>query len=519
MTADFHPNGPKNREKCCARTSAGSIKFPALRTFLLCRQAGSCNHWLIDLFGLARLGAYDTGRLPIGPMRSFEGECTMLRTLTSFLFVGGVFGLAACANLNTIDRTTELSASDGRGKAVHLDIQQRLLIVNELGHVCSEPSPDALAAYAAALSIGASSSAKGAVSGAAGQQSSAASVGLRTQSITLMRDALFRMCEAFANGAVGPGQIASLLGRSQDLTAAVLAVEQLTGAVVAQQAALTGTTSSDASATAVSGTELLEIAIADEERKQERFEKAERDLAAAKIEHEAAKTEHENAKTARDAALADENATPTQKQDAEDEVALRLQDRQRAQGAVELAQAVRDSRNQALIAAQDYRSEVEANPDAAASAANAATTTAAQFSAAAQRNVLNKDATEAIAASVEAIVKTVLAKEYTEDACMAMITYLPRDFDKWTADQKANLKRVQDICFKLIATGINKRITTLFGADETSDRIDTWVKVAGNRQRLQNWLDTQTPKLNVFALLQGSYRDLRERAIAKFNIP
>ena len=113
---------------------------------------------------------------------------TMPRTLINILLIGSFIGLTACANINTIGRTTKLDSGDNIGKAVHLDIQQRLLIVNEFGYYCSEPSPDALAAYAAAFGIGASSPASGAASAAGGGQSSAASVGLRTQSITLMRD-------------------------------------------------------------------------------------------------------------------------------------------------------------------------------------------------------------------------------------------------------------------------------------------------------------------------------------------
>lgn len=55
-----------------------------------------------------------------------------------------------------------------------------------------------------------------------------------------MRDALNRMCEAYGNGAIGEAQVVTLLNRSQDLTAVIFAVEQLTGAVTANQFAVTG---------------------------------------------------------------------------------------------------------------------------------------------------------------------------------------------------------------------------------------------------------------------------------------
>ena len=51
--------------------------------------------------------------------------------------------------------------------------------------------------------------------------------------------------------------VATLLGRSQDLTAVILAIEQLTGAVAANQVSLTGTTSADASANLVANEQAL----------------------------------------------------------------------------------------------------------------------------------------------------------------------------------------------------------------------------------------------------------------------
>jgi len=148
--------------------------------------------------------------------------------------------------MNTIDRTTSLDSTNKKGKAIHLDIQQRLLVVNAMGKYCAEPSPDAMAAFAAAAGIDASAPTQDAVDAAGSMSSSAASIGLRTQSITLMRDALYRMCEAYGNEMLSKSQVMTLLSRSQDLTAVILATEQLTGAVVAQQAALSGTASADA---------------------------------------------------------------------------------------------------------------------------------------------------------------------------------------------------------------------------------------------------------------------------------
>ena len=123
------------------------------------------------------------------------------------------------------------------GTAIHLDAQQRLVLSTALGY-CAEPSPDAMSAYATSIGLGFRSSYTAAASAAAAMRSYAANVGLRTQSITLMRDALYRMCEASNNDHLADWEIAAFLRRSQDLTAVILAVEQLTGAVAANQVTL-----------------------------------------------------------------------------------------------------------------------------------------------------------------------------------------------------------------------------------------------------------------------------------------
>jgi hypothetical protein len=66
---------------------------------------------------------------------------------------------------------------------------------------CAEPSPDALSALSTSLSGGASD-VKVALNLAYSQAESAASIGLRTQSIQLLRDGMYRLCEGYAAGAV-----------------------------------------------------------------------------------------------------------------------------------------------------------------------------------------------------------------------------------------------------------------------------------------------------------------------------
>ena len=153
---------------------------------------------------------------------------TDLRTICFWaISVPAMIFLASCANTQTAGRTTELPSERGKGIAIHLEAQQRLILSNGKGHYCAEPSPDALSAHAASIALGTTSPSGGGQIDVE-QISKPTGIGLRTQSITLMRDALYRICEASNNGNLQKWETAAILLRSQDLTAVMLAVEQLT---------------------------------------------------------------------------------------------------------------------------------------------------------------------------------------------------------------------------------------------------------------------------------------------------
>lgn len=173
--------------------------------------------------------------------------------------------------MSTISRRTELP---GEGIAIHLDAPQRVVYANKAGAVCAEPSPDALQAYAASLGASFSAPSRESAALATAFSENSASIGLRTQSITLMRDALYRICEAEHNKAISHGDTVLLLERSQDLTLGVLAIEQLTGAVVARQAILTTGANADASANVNNTQAALDAARKDEAAKKDALTKA-----------------------------------------------------------------------------------------------------------------------------------------------------------------------------------------------------------------------------------------------------
>ena len=147
--------------------------------------------------------------------------------------------LTACsANHNTAYRS--FSVTDGSGAMV--DIKQRAVIVSQETYsdsngdpytqtiVCAEPSPDALSAFAAELAAEGGNGEVG-VSLAAATQETASFVGLRTQSIQLLRDAFYRACEGYMSGALTSVQFDILSRRYQRYMVALLGIEQLTGAV------------------------------------------------------------------------------------------------------------------------------------------------------------------------------------------------------------------------------------------------------------------------------------------------
>lgn len=147
--------------------------------------------------------------------------------------------LSGCsANHNSIYR--DLRTSAGTGALV--DIKQRAIMAGERNAktangnqkvVCAEPSPDSLSAYAAEIAAKTDTGKGVSVELATAFQESVAFVGLRTQSIQLLRDAMYRSCEAYMNGAISESQYSVLARRYQKHAIALLAIESLTGTVKA----------------------------------------------------------------------------------------------------------------------------------------------------------------------------------------------------------------------------------------------------------------------------------------------
>lgn len=352
-----------------------------------------------------------------------------LKGLRRALMAGAPLILAACANLNTIERRTTLPGDDESGDAiaVHLDAKQRVLVSHASGIYCAEPKPDALAANSSGQGASASVAGKGSGAISLSATESAGSIGLRTQSIELQREIFYRLCEAYYNGALTEVQLATLFGRSQNLTAVVLAVEQLTGAVAANQVILAGSSGSSSLASLVSDQKALEAARENETRAKDRLDAA----AKAKTDQDALLAEATAAAEGAEAALAAEKA----KDEPDAAAVARLQAdvdakekarRDAATKAEELGRAEAQAKLNHEDAI-DVRQKIEASLDSATSSAASNATSSGQFSVIAPRRELSAEATKEIAESVEAMVLKALETDDTIPTCLGVLAWVAQE--------------------------------------------------------------------------------------------
>ncbi len=125
-------------------------------------------------------------------------------------------------------------------ETLSIDAKQRLVLVNEYGGVnnntriaCAEPSPDAIVAQAAALSGKVSVQNQGSGGLGAASNEVAGSIGLRTQTIQVLRDGYYRLCEAYMNGAINRKEYSDVLNHVDGVIAVVMAIDVLGGPLAA----------------------------------------------------------------------------------------------------------------------------------------------------------------------------------------------------------------------------------------------------------------------------------------------
>jgi hypothetical protein len=117
-----------------------------------------------------------------------------------------------------------------------LDGKQRVVLVTDRGTktnskrvVCAEPSPDALVGIAASVSGALDVAGKGSAKAAASMAEAVQSIGRRSQTIQLLRDGLYRACEAYLNGAINDEEYKLIISRIDDFAVTLVAIDGLTG--------------------------------------------------------------------------------------------------------------------------------------------------------------------------------------------------------------------------------------------------------------------------------------------------
>jgi hypothetical protein len=133
------------------------------------------------------------------------------------------------------------------GENLSIDARQRVVLVTHQGGktrdrtvVCAEPSPDVLTAQAASGSASGAATLPAAEQGGTGQSSfsgsiagasseAAASIAMRSQTIQLLRDGLFRACEAYMNGGIDQHQYNVVLLNIHKLMVTLLGVDAIGG--------------------------------------------------------------------------------------------------------------------------------------------------------------------------------------------------------------------------------------------------------------------------------------------------
>lgn len=176
--------------------------------------------------------------------RNAEKSFGFVRIVQIGSALGIVMALAAGCS-STIHIREDVSGVD----TLSVDAKQRMMLVGarQAGHgervVCTEPMPDALVAKAAALRAdvnitGATGEASGGGGLGAASSESAASLSFRNQTVQMLRDGYFRLCEAYLNGAINKRLYRHMIANADTFMAVVAALEVLGSQPVAPAVAI-----------------------------------------------------------------------------------------------------------------------------------------------------------------------------------------------------------------------------------------------------------------------------------------
>lgn len=344
-----------------------------------------------------------------------------------FSFLCILFSLAGCAQLTHYNKERELS----KGSAVFMDAKQRGVyrVSKTTGDtvwegVCAEPSPDALSALAASLGLNLSLSDAEQLAISQSISESTGTLGIRTVAIQALRDIMYRNCEAYALGGVSEIGIETLQRRFQSTMVAIIAIEQLTGAVRAPSIILSGSSSVGAAEEILELTNKAETvrkdlatAISAEEKAKETESSAIRAVAETQTEIDNMQSDMTAIKEKQGN---DIDLTPSETETVANHAALvkKLEEQKKAesdaQAAVETALANKNAKDEAYQAVEAAR--------VAALAGSGSTNTTGQFQAIPQLQPLSAAAAREISKSVEDIVvQATSGLRFSDELCTTLI--------------------------------------------------------------------------------------------------
>ena len=139
--------------------------------------------------------------------------------------------LSACSTIHK-----QFSIDSDPATSTSLDAKQRLVLVTDKAGpehnrkaVCAEPSPDVMVGLASSGALEAlipQADLTGKLAGSIAE--TLAQLGERTPTIQLLRDGLYRACEAYLNGGFSEHEYRNLLYGYDDLVVTLLAIEGIT---------------------------------------------------------------------------------------------------------------------------------------------------------------------------------------------------------------------------------------------------------------------------------------------------
>ena len=332
---------------------------------------------------------------------------------------------------------------------------------------------------------------------------------MRTQTVAIMRDALYRICEAYNNGLLTEATVANLLSRSQDLTVAILAIDQLTSVVDSVKGRSVTGGAALLSGRLATHAELLLPARGTEAARRDALNRATEAWAAAASRYaDAAKAAHE-AKAAHDKALEGDKDSKQEKtqelKELLDQAASRRDDAQKR--AVESETAVATAKQDLSVA-----EGVTATLETAYKGALSTTVTDAMEADRVQATgspEFASQVTKEIADAVQSIVRQVFGKDYLVEACSALLL----------SNQASG--RSRDVCQELIIKRSAEALltSTAYAPDSASELLEDALRDdLDMRGRLRDWLQQESAGILVTEFVYGDFPGLREKAIRDLGL-